>query len=482
MVAATLAIITAGLVVLYLSDMIMPGVRIWNISLGGKTVAEATILIRQHWQQRTITLEAGPISEPTSPDELGLILDAATTAQLAYQRGRSLATIQAGLNGENPVVIEPLIEYNPAIAKVKLETLAPQFAVAPVNADIRLVEGRVEALPATAGQALDVAATEAFLAENIEQVITGGRLPLIVSPVLPAISDTSAVITEANTLLGNSITIQAYDPISDGTDIVTIEPAVWSEWLTLGLDPAAPSTLKWEVEPAKIQAYLVQQTFSLGPYRYLDGTKIFTPLLTAINDQSWTFEARVYHRARQHTIGARETFSSIGYDYGIPYPWIQAANPGIEDLFFPGQTITIPSPDLMLPLPIVKEKRIIVSISQQRMWAYEKGALTWEWPVSTGIPSSPTAPGIFQIQSHDAEAYAASWNLWMPHFMGIYRPVPSSHFMNGFHGFPTRGGSTLLWTGDLGHPVTYGCILVSSDNAVTLYNWADEGVVVEVRR
>jgi lipoprotein-anchoring transpeptidase ErfK/SrfK len=65
--------------------------------------------------------------------------------------------------------------------------------------------------------------------------------------------------------------------------------------------------------------------------------------------------------------------------------------------------------------------------------------------------------------------------------MGIYRPVPTSEFMNGFHGFPTRGGSQLLWTGSLGRPVTYGCILISSENAQTLYNWAETGVIVEIQ-
>ena len=54
-------------------------------------------------------------------------------------------------------------------------------------------------------------------------------------------------------------------------------------------------------------------------------------------------------------------------------------------------------------------------------------------------------------------------------------------FMNGFHGFPTRGGATLLWTGNLGQPVTYGCILISTDNAIALYGWAQDGVVVEIR-
>ena len=127
-------------------------------------------------------------------------------------------------------------------------------------------------------------------------------------------------------------------------------------------------------------------------------------------------------------------------------------------------------------------KRIVVSMSEQRARVYENGQLKWDWPASTGINSSPTAPGIFQIQSHEPNAYAGNWDLWMPSFMGIYRPVPTSDFMNGFHGFPTRGNAQLLWTGDLGHRVTYGCILLSSENAQVLYDWAEEGVVVEVRR
>jgi lipoprotein-anchoring transpeptidase ErfK/SrfK len=144
--------------------------------------------------------------------------------------------------------------------------------------------------------------------------------------------------------------------------------------------------------------------------------------------------------------------------------------------------LVIPSPDLLVPLPVVRNKRVVVSISEQRMWAYENGNLKWEWQVSTGIDDSPTSPGVFQVQSREVNAYAGNWDLWMPYFIGIYRPVPNVDFMNGFHGFPTRNGADLLWTGDLGRPVTFGCVLVSSDNAAQLFEWVEEGVVVEVRR
>jgi lipoprotein-anchoring transpeptidase ErfK/SrfK len=142
--------------------------------------------------------------------------------------------------------------------------------------------------------------------------------------------------------------------------------------------------------------------------------------------------------------------------------------------------ITIPSKDDLLPLPVVPDKRIVISISKQRMWVYERGQVKWDWIASTGIPDSPTMPGIYQVQSHDGTAYAGNWNLYMPFFMSIYEAVPG--FSNGIHGFPSRGGSQILWEGSLGRPVTYGCILLSTTNAKLLYQWAENGVVTEIQR
>jgi lipoprotein-anchoring transpeptidase ErfK/SrfK len=189
---------------------------------------------------------------------------------------------------------------------------------------------------------------------------------------------------------------------------------------------------------------------------------------------------RVYHHDRQHVVQSGETIISIAWDYGVPYPYVQQANGGLEAVSV-GQTIIIPSEDNFLLFPVDPDKRIVVSITQQRAWVYENGALKWEWTVSTGINSSPTWPGLYQIIEHVDNAYAANWNLWMPYFMGVYRPIPGSDFTNGFHGFPTRGGSQLLWTNSLGTRVTYGCILLSNENAQALYTWAEEGVVVEIQ-
>ena len=229
------------------------------------------------------------------------------------------------------------------------------------------------------------------------------------------------------------------------------------------------------------QDFLTAQAQSLGDNRFVDVAGLVTAVSEAIKTQNTAVDLRIYHHAQQHVVQSGETFASIGRAYGMPYPWIQQANPGVADGLFVGQTLTIPSPDDLLPLPAITNKRIVVSISQQRMWAYENGAILWDWPASTGIDDSPTSPGVFQIQTHETNAYAGNWDLWMPYFMGIYQPVPTSDFMNGFHGFPTRDGQNLLWTSSLGHQVTYGCILVSTENATQLYNWAEEGVIVEIQ-
>jgi LysM repeat protein len=479
LVLAAMAMITLAL--LYRSDLIMPGVQTLGVELGGKRKAEAVTILQQNWLARSVILDGGDTSWPVTLPMLGITLDAEATAQIAYQHGRSLATLKDVFKAKGRVDIAPVWRIDSTIAEANLQTLAPQFDLPAVDAGLQVVDGHVEATPAVSGRALDVAATLAWLEQNEAQVINQGRLNLVMVPVQPAVTDVSAAVAQANQLLANPLSIRGYDPITDQTQMWTIGPDVWGGWLSLGVDPDDATRLNWELNTENAETFLDVQAAELGSDRYLDLSEATTAIKDAVATHGSDVRVRIYHNSRQHIVQSGETLSSIARDYGIPYPWIQEANPGVADALYGGQVLTVPSPDVLLPLPVVENKRIVVSLSQQRMWVYENGSLKWEWPLSTGISSSPTSPGVFQVQSHEPNAYASNWNLWMPYFMGIYRPVPTSDFMNGFHGFPTRNGSTLLWTGDLGHPVTYGCILISTENAISLYEWAEEGVVVEVR-
>lgn len=480
LVLAVGAILAAGATALLFaaSDYILPGVRVMDVSIGMMTPDEAAVALQNGWQAQTVALESDEARWPQAPDALGMTLDAAATAQTAYAQSRSLDGLRLML--ANGWRVPPTWSFDPATAAATLQALAPELAVAPVNAGVRIANGQVEVTPPRDGRALDVPATLDTLAQNPARVLQDGYLPLLTQPVSPAISDVEAIAQKAEQLLTTAVAVRAFDPVSNETTTWTLDADVWGQWLSLAVDASAPDGFTWSLDTAAVESFLATQAQELGEDRYLETAEVATAVAQALGAQTPTVSARIYHRPRQHVVQSGESMSSIGYRYGIPYPWVQQANPGVESLA-PGQVITIPSPDEMLPLPVVDNKRVVVSISAQRVWVYEDGQLKWEWPASTGIDSSPTSPGIFQIQTHEPNAYAANWDLWMPNFMGIYRPVPTSEFMNGFHGFPTRGGSTLLWTGDLGHKVTYGCILISSDNAQLLYDWAEAGVVVEIQ-
>ena len=481
LVALTLVMLASIVALIYYSDLIMPGVQVLDIELGSRSKSQAVKLLKQQWQERTVVLDGGDTGLTVNLPTLGMLIDAEATVQIAYERSRSLDRAGAALRRKGRISVSPILRFDAAVSEASLRALASHFYVHPVGAALRVTEGRVKGIPPVPGRALDPAATVAWLRENAVWVVATGRATPAFASVQPAIADVSALVEEANRWLSNPITIRVYDPITDQASVWTVSPEVWNAWLEITADLQAPAGLRWELDVEKARAFLAAQAANLGSERYIDIGAAVAGVQSAIETSSWYLGLRVYRRPGQHVVQIGETVASIARAHGIPYPWVQQANPGVGDALRSGQVLNIPSPDVLLPLPIIEHKRIVVSISQQAMWAYQDGAVVWVWPVSTGIPSSPTSPGVFQIQSHDPNAYAASWDLWMPYFMGIYRPVPASNFMNGFHGFPTRGGATLLWTGALGRPVTFGCILLSTANAAVLYEWAEEGVIVEVR-
>jgi hypothetical protein len=66
----------------------------------------------------------------------------------------------------------------------------------------------------------------------------------------------------------------------------------------------------------------------------------------------------------------------------------------------------------------------------------------------------------------------------MEWFMGLYEVVPG--LMNGFHGAVLLPDSTYLGGGNVGTPYTLGCVMSRSEDAQRLYEWAEDGTIVEI--
>lgn len=124
-------------------------------------------------------------------------------------------------------------------------------------------------------------------------------------------------------------------------------------------------------------------------------------------------------------------------------------------------------------------KLVIVDISEQRTYIYQGNYLVDEFVVSTGAPGRDTALGEFEIQNKIPVAYASTWNLDMPFWLGIYWSGP---LQNGFHALPTvRHTGVTMWDGYLGQRVSYGCIVLGMEDAEALYNWVDVGTPVKIQ-
>lgn len=134
------------------------------------------------------------------------------------------------------------------------------------------------------------------------------------------------------------------------------------------------------------------------------------------------------------------------------------------------------------------EKRIVVSLSQQKLWAYQGSTVVWTSLVTTGNPALPTPTGHFHIfaKYHPYEMISP-WPYGSPYY---YPPSWMSYamaFIEGgyfIHDAPWRSvfgpGSNGPGKPGTNYGGTHGCVNVPTDTAAYLFGWAPVGTTVDV--
>jgi LysM repeat protein len=183
-----------------------------------------------------------------------------------------------------------------------------------------------------------------------------------------------------------------------------------------------------------------------------------------------------------HVVQPGETLTRIAVHYGVSTETIlqrnRLSNP---NLIFAGQRLQIAGASAEAEfeeMAVTPVKQIVVDKSQQRAYVYENGELIWTFVISTGMPGSETWEGTFAVRSKILNAYAQLWGLQMPYWVGFYH---TGYLENGFHALPIMPSGAVLWDGYLGTPVSYGCVILSNEDAATLYEWAEIGTEVVVQ-
>ncbi len=172
-----------------------------------------------------------------------------------------------------------------------------------------------------------------------------------------------------------------------------------------------------------------------------------------------------------------DTLADIARRFDVSVASLARANRlSHPSLIFAGRRLVIPRPRVVEPDR--GGKWVKVSISRQRCWVYDGDTLLYEWVCSTGRASSPTKPGTYVIQSKIRTAYGSAWNIWMPYWLGLYWAGGTE---NGFHGMPWNAATgRQTWPGLVGTPITYGCIMLTNENAKILWEMAYIGMPVTI--
>ena len=480
-IISPLLLVCSAVVVFQVQSWNLPGVTIFDQDVGWKSQEETTKLIDEIWnQERYITLvsptDPGKLYQFLSSD-LGYWVDPAATAKAAFNIGRTsypMLDLHAAIASE-PRLIMPILFFDEDTTRENLSTLIEELTVPAQDASLFYQDETWFALPGLEGQTLDIEATIQSLKENSFTNLLSNATVLQMKSVSPQLNDLNSVLDEIEQVISQELSASAYDPITDEAYHWLVSEEVKRSWVTV--DPETYH-VQLSILPEDVEAVVASWESDLRNDRFFADLPEWYALVDMWQDGQ-NVQFSVQHSLTSFVVSPGESLISISFKLGIPMWRIIDANPGLTtDNLTTGMILTIPSKNILLPLPVVPGKRIIINISEQQMQVLENGQIINIHPVSTGVADSPTMTGIFQIQTHELNAYATNWNLYMPHFMGIYEAWPG--FMNGIHGLPLLSNGHRLWASTLGRPASYGCIILDLEAAESLYNWADTGVVVEI--
>jgi lipoprotein-anchoring transpeptidase ErfK/SrfK len=478
-----LLFLSGTLIFFQVRQLNLPNVFVYDRGVGMLSQDETVALVDQIWNQnRTIQLvaEEGPdIQYQLTPKDLGLWVDPLETANAAFSVGRTsapFADLHAAVNDQSRIIM-PVLYYDESQAKRTLASIQDDLHISPIDAALELKDGTWIAMPGRDGRTVDIEATLDILSENTFAVLTDGSIPLYLQALSPQVADLTPLLDEIEGVIAQDLRLEAYDPITDQSFSWSVPDEHKGGWVSV--DPETHQ-VSLSIKADDVQQLLSIWTSDLGSDRSFNPELEPESIIEGWNAGKAPL-VTVHHDPTIYTVSPGESLWSISLKLGMPMWYIMEANPGLTiNTLSVGMDLAIPSKNVLLPLPVVPNKRIVVDISQQRMTVFEDGQVRDTHIVSTGVDDSPTMAGVFQVQTHELNAYASNWDLYMPHFLGIYEAWPG--FMNGIHGLPMLSSGNRLWASNLGSPASYGCIILDLAAAEDLYDWADPGVVVEIRK
>jgi vancomycin resistance protein YoaR len=190
---------------------IFPGVSVAGVDLSGLSPSEAALRLSQSLSypyMGKIVLRDGGKVWVVAPAQMGMAFDASSSAQAAYQLGRS-GGVFASLDGQlrarsSGAEVPPVTLFDQRVAHQYLQALSVEVNQPLMEASLKVEGTDVVAVPGQVGRTLDVEGTLIFLSAQM-QTFRDGEVPLVIREVQPEIVDVSAQTEIARRVLSQPL-------------------------------------------------------------------------------------------------------------------------------------------------------------------------------------------------------------------------------------------------------------------------------------
>ena len=348
-------------------QIIVPGVKVGPQLVGNMSIEVAAEKIDAYWNNEPhFLVEDGTHQWNVTLPNIGLWVDPGLTANQAFAVGRDETTWFQDLSKSvfQSYEIYPVVTFNEALARDVFSELSKRVSDPAQNAElIQMENGQWAAIPGKNGMVLDVESAIELIKSDPDAIVQLGYISLAMIPQEAAVTDLSGELERIAAYYQIPLTLEAYDPIDDETLVWDLPQELVSSWIVVD-DPYGEPSIK--VNEAEFLAYLDEWESTL------DGKEIEALADLDQLDDAWTngehFKLTLRHLPTEVTVKPGQNLISVAFETGIPYWRIQEANPGTSLYGISGgQVLTIPSKNDLLPLPVVENKRIVISMSQQHM-------------------------------------------------------------------------------------------------------------------
>ena len=254
------------------------------------------------------------------------------------------------------------------------------------------------------------------------------------------------------------------------------EPASVASDISANISTALPTIVDFTPPPQNISAY-IEVTNGCGPYYGGGCLNVRSAPDSTAPSVAKLRDGMVLKVAGTVTGADGKTWYKIGFDEWLRYPERVAG-----DWYVSGDYVnyftTTGDQELAAGTKVSTTKRIVVSRSEQMLYAYDGDTLFMKQAVSTGLDDTPTPLGSFHIYRKTPTRYMQGP---IPDLSDQYYDLPGVPWDLYF---TLQGGAIhgAYWHDEFGTQHSHGCVNLPPDQAKILYDWADLGTPVTVQQ